>query len=146
MPRKPIQKYVVFISHSSKDKWIARQIDRLIREKGQSVSIETFLDEKDIAGGESIAESIRDNLRQCSELLVLFSRYSVDRPWVLIEVGAAWGLEKYIVAIIDKVTPEELPDIITPYKAIDLNNFDEYLSQLLKRAESRKYDSQKSKK
>jgi len=26
-----------------------------------------------------------------------------------------------------------MPDIITPYKAIDLNNFDEYLQQLLDR-------------
>ena len=64
---------------------------------------------------------------------MLLSRYSIDRPWVLIEIGAAWVLGKRIVAIIDKVTPEEMPDIITPYKAIDLNNFDEYLQQLLDR-------------
>lgn len=49
-------------------------------------------------------------------------------------MGAAWGLEKRIVTIIDKVAPEEMPDITAPYKAIDLNNFDEYLEQLIKRA------------
>jgi len=53
-------------------------------------------------------------------------------------VGAAWGLEKRIVAVIDKVTPEEMPDIIAQYKAIDLNNFDEYLKQLLKRVKGSK--------
>lgn len=42
-------------------------------------------------------------------------------------------LGKRITAIIDKVTPEEMPDIITPYKALDLNSFDEYLEQLLDR-------------
>jgi hypothetical protein len=124
---------LVFISHSEKDRWIARQIANLIEEKGRSYGIKTFLDEKDIVGGESIPEAIRNNIRACSEFLVLLSRYSIDRPWVLIEIGAAWALEKRIVAIIDKVTPEEMPDIIAPYKAIDLNNFDEYLQQLLDR-------------
>ena len=53
---------------------------------------------------------------------------------MLIEIGAAWVLGKRIVAIIDKVSPEEMPDVIAPYKAIDLNNFDEYLEQLMNRA------------
>lgn len=124
---------LVFISHSEKDRWIARQIANQIEEKGRSYGIKTFLDEKDIMGGESIPEAIRNNIRNCSEFLVLLSRYSIDRPWVLIEIGAAWVLGKRIVAIIDKVTPEEMPDIITPYKAVDLNSFDEYLQQLLDR-------------
>lgn len=129
---------LVFISHSEKDRWIARQIAALIEEKGRSYGLRTFLDEKDIVGGESIPESIRDGILECSEFLVLLSRYSIDRPWVLIEIGAAWVLGKHIVAIIDKVTPEEMPDIISPYKAVDLNNFDEYLEQLLNRVKESK--------
>jgi len=125
--------YLVFISHSEKDRWIARQMAVLIEEKCREHSVKTFLDEKDIAGGESIPESIRKNIQECSEFLVFLSRYSIDRPWVLIEIGAAWVLGKRITAIIDKVTPEEMPDIITPYKALDLNSFDEYLEQLLGR-------------
>jgi len=125
--------YLVFISHSEKDRWIAKQLAALIEEKCREHNIKTFLDEKDIAGGESIPESIRKNIRECSEFLVLLSRYSIDRPWVLIEIGAAWVLGKRITAIIDKVTPEEMPDIVTPYKALDLNSFDEYLEQLLDR-------------
>ena len=106
----------------------------LIEEKGKKCGVKTFLDEKDIESGESIPESIRQNLQECSEFLVLLIRYSIDRPWVLIEIGATWVLGKRIVAIIDKVTPEEMPDIITPYRAMDLNSFDEYLEQLFKRA------------
>lgn len=96
--------------------------------------VKTFLDEKDIEGGESIAESIRKNIQECDEFIALMTRYSVARPWILIEIGAAWGLQKRIVTIIDKVSPDEMPDITTAYKAIDLNDFDEYLEQLLKRA------------
>jgi hypothetical protein len=125
--------YVVFISHSSKDNFIAKQLDRLIKEKCRKHGVKTFLDEKDIKGGDLIAEIIKDNIQKCGELLVFVSRYSVDRPWVITEIGAAWGLDKRIVAIIDKVTPEEMPDIIIPYKAIDLNEFDKYLDELIER-------------
>jgi hypothetical protein len=31
--------------------------------------------------------------------------------------------EKHVVAIIDQVLPSEMPDVIAPYKAIDLNKF-----------------------
>jgi len=47
---------------------------------------------------------------------------------VLIEVGAAWGLRKPIIAIIDKIGPNEMPDIVSPNKAIDLNDFDQYIN------------------
>lgn len=133
------KRYLVFISHSEKDRWVARQMAALIEEQGKRYSIETFLDEKDIEGGESIPDSIRKNLQACDEFLVLLSRYSIDRPWVLIEIGAAWVLGKRITAIIDKVTPDEMPDIITPYKALDLNRFEQYLRELLNRVkEARK--------
>lgn len=131
--------YLLFISHSEKDRWIAKQMATIIEEKGRDYDVKTFLDEKDIAGGESIPESIRRNIQECDEFIVLLSRYSIDRPWVLIEIGAAWVLGKRIIAIIDKVTPEEMPDIIAPYKAIDLNSFEEYLEQLITRVkEARK--------
>jgi len=125
--------YLIFISHSTKDRWIARQMANAIEEKCQIYGVNTFLDEKDIEGGESIPESIRKNIVGCNEFIVLLSRYSVNRPWVLIEIGAAWGLKKRITAITDKISPDEMPDVIAPYKAIDLNDFGEYLQQLLKR-------------
>ena len=122
----------MFLSHSHKDRWIARQCARLIEEAAKP-RVEVFFDEKDIEGGQSIPDSIRTGIEECDEFVVLLSRYSKDRPWVLIEVGAAWGLRKPIVAIIDKIGPKEMPDILSPYKAIDLNDFDQYISQFLKR-------------
>jgi hypothetical protein len=38
-----------------------------------------------------------------------------------------------MVAIIDKLIPREIPEVINPYKAVDLNSFEEYLDQLLQR-------------
>ena len=125
--------YLVFVSHSEKDGWIANQIAAEIERKCRRYGVKTFLYEKHIAGGEAIPDSIRKNIQECDEFLVLLSRYSIDRPWVLVEIGGAWALEKPIVAIADKVSPDEMPDIMRPYKAIDLNNLDEYLEQLYRR-------------
>ena len=125
---------MVFISHSTKDRWIAKQIANLLEVRGRKQRVTTFLDERDILIGDSIPDTIRDNIRNCSEFLVLLSKNSINRPWVLIEISAAWGHGKRIIAIIDKVTPEEMPEIMLPYKAVDLNNLEEYIDQLLDRA------------
>ena len=132
------ESYLVFISHSVKDRWIARQIANLIDQKGKRYGIKTFLDEKDISGGDLIPEIIRKNIQMCSEFLVLLSNYSIKSNWVVAELGAAWGLEKRITAIIDNVTPKEMQDIISLYKAIDLNDFDQYILELINRAKEAK--------
>lgn len=126
--------YLVFISHSTLDRWIARQIAEILERRGHRYGVRVFLDERDIIIGDSIDETIRDNIENCNEFLVLLTRNSIDRPWVLIEISAAWGLRKRIVAIIDKVTPEEMPQIIIKHRAIDLNDIGSYIEQLLERA------------
>ena len=131
-------RYSVFLSHSSKDRWVARQMARLIEEAGRAQGIRTFLDEKDIRGGDSISQTIRANLRACSELVVLLTRNSVKREWVLVEIAGAWVLGKRVVAITDQVLPKELPDVIANCLAIDLNDFDTYLTDVLYRAKELK--------
>ena len=130
--------YLIFISHSTEDRWIAKQMANLIEAKGRRHGVKTFLDEKDIAGGQSIPEEIKKNLKACNEFVVLLSQDSINRPWVLIETGGAWSHDKHIVAITYKITPDEIPKVITQYKAIDLNNFDDYIEELLQRAKGAK--------
>jgi hypothetical protein len=109
-------------------------MSNLIEQHGKAGRVKTFLDEKDIQGGDIVQESIRAKLLECDEFVVLLSRYSIDRQWVLIEVGAAWVLNKRIIAITDKITPEEMPEITRPYKALDLNEFDRYLEEVVARS------------
>jgi hypothetical protein len=66
----------VFISHSSYDKWAARQISQQLEEKGH----DTFLDEKDITTGDSIDASIQKHLKSSDDLLILISPVSLKRP------------------------------------------------------------------
>ncbi len=127
-------KYLIFISHSTKDRWVARQIAKLISEKGAGHGIEVFLDEKDIEGGDIISDAIRKNIQECNEFLVLLTEASINSDWVLIELGATWGYEKRIIAIVDKIAPEQMPQVLNLNKAIELNNIDDYLKQVVNRA------------
>ena len=122
--------YLVFISHSSKDRWIARQMARLIEER----DIRTFFDEKDFQGGDRIPETIKKNIKECEELLVLLSSASVQSDWVKYEIAVAWALDKKLVPIVDKLSPEQMPVLPEQVKAVDLNDFDNYLNNLVERA------------
>ena len=103
---------------------------RLIEER----DIKTFLDEKDLQGGDLISETIRKKIQECDELLVLLNSYSAESDWAKFEIGAAWVLRKRIVPIVDNVSAEQMPVLPEQVQAVDLNDFDNYLEKLAKRA------------
>jgi hypothetical protein len=116
----------VFISHSTRDKWIARKISKELEALGAA----TFLDEKDIETGESIDEAIGDHLKESDELLMLVSPAALTSHWVLIEVGGAKALGKRLVPILLHVSPNDLPAPLTMYLARDLNDIDRYYDEV----------------
>jgi len=128
-PSKP--KFQVFVSHATADKWIATTFCEKIEATGAS----TFRDDRDIDGGDDIPEEIRSQIKQSREFVVLLTPESVDRQWVLLEVGAAWGWRKdyRIVPVLCHVTVDAIPDIIKGKKAFQINEFNQYLKELQKR-------------
>ncbi|MFM9116482.1 MAG: toll/interleukin-1 receptor domain-containing protein, partial [Planctomycetota bacterium] len=81
-------RYQVFVSHATSDKWIATSFcEKIDAIPGAS----TFRDDRDIHGGDKIPQSIRAAIAESRELVVLLTPDSIRRPWVLLEVGAAWG-------------------------------------------------------
>jgi hypothetical protein len=120
--------YLVFISHSSRDAWIAK----MMAEKVSTLGAEVWLDVKDLEGGDVITQKILDGLDACQEALVLVSPNSVGSQWVLFEIGAVWGQHKRITPILNNVTYEAIAPL-KEVKAIDLNDFDRFLTELGKR-------------
>jgi hypothetical protein len=116
----------VFVSHSSKDKWVARQISRLLETDGHT----TFLDEKDIKTGDSIDASIQVHLKDSDHLVILLSPASITSHWVFIELGGAKALGKKVVPILFHVGANEIPSAISQLLARDINEFDKYLEEL----------------
>ena len=125
----------IFISHSSQDLWVARQIAAEIRRLGA----ETFLDVADIAHGDDFEEEILKAEPGCSELLVLLTPWSLKRTWIWLEIGFFRHSRKRIVRVLYGLTAQEIstdPDVASVIKKLDmveLNNLDSYLTQLNKR-------------
>jgi len=119
----------IFISHSSRDKWIARKLSEEILQ----LDCETFLDEKDIETGESIDESIHEHLSDSDDFLLLLTPDSVKSHWVLIELGGALALKKKIIIILLYLGANDIPQPITKYLARDINEVDKYYKEIRKR-------------
>lgn len=104
----------------------------MMAEKASALGATAWLDVKDLEGGDLITDKILNGLDTCEEAVVLVSPNSVGSQWVVFEIGAAWGQHKRVTPILNNVSF----DAITPLKeikAIDLNDFDRFLSELGKR-------------
>ena len=128
---------LVFISHSGQDTWVAKQIAREIEACGAMA----FLDEAEIDAGADFEEDIRKFLERAHELIVLLTPWALERPYVWIELGAAWGRRIPIVALLLGITPGELqsragvPVMLKKRDLLELNDIDTYLVQLRRRVE-----------
>jgi hypothetical protein len=127
--------FQVFISHSSIDTWVARQLSRHVVDCGAI----TFLDEADIEYGDDFEERILAAARASEELLVLLTPWSIKRPYIWLEIGAVWGQGKRIVGILYGLTTSELvaqdgtPALLKRIDLVEINKIDVYLDQLKKR-------------
>lgn len=129
---------LVFVSHSGEDTWVARQIAREIASRGAK----PFLDEADIDVGAEFEEDIREFLDQADELLVLFTPWSLERPYVWAEIGAAWIRRIPIIVVLHGLSAREFqaqpnaPVFLKKRDIIRLNDIDQYFYQLANRMES----------
>ena len=104
------RKYQVFVSHATADKWLATTFCEKIEATGAT----TFRDDRDINGGDDIPDTIRKAIAQADEMVVLLTPASVNRPWVLMEIGAAWQKEPTmrIIGIRDHIEVEPIPAML----------------------------------
>ena len=130
--------YLVFVSHGGADTWVARQISR----ECLRVGAKTFLDEAQIGVGADFEEVIRDVLDQATELLVLLTPWSLERPYVWLELGAAWSRRISIVGVLHGITAADfqaksgVPVLLKKRNLIDINSIDRYFEELRVRVES----------
>jgi hypothetical protein len=121
-------RYIVFISHSSVDAWIAG----VMAEKIEELGAECWLDEKDLAGGDVIVEDIRRGINACDEALILISPNSVKSKWVPFEIGGLRQLERHVTPIFNNVKAQQM-EPLKDIKGVNLNDFEQFLAQLKRR-------------
>src|SRR2546428_509612 len=91
---------LIFVSHSGQDTWVARQLAKELTLCGAT----PFLDEADVDVGAEFEEDIRAFLDKADELLVLCTPWSLDRPYVWAEIGAAWIRRIPIIVVLHGLT------------------------------------------
>jgi TIR domain len=74
-----------FISHSSIDKPLARQVADEIRVRGHDV----WLDERDLGAGQPLGSTLSEALSDIDVFVIILTENSVASPWVLFELNQA---------------------------------------------------------
>lgn len=109
--------YDVFISYSTKDSAIAGEMVQILSGKG----LKCFKAEDTIHAGDLWSEDIRKALIRSKIILMILTPNSSKRPWVMIEAGAAWCLQKRIIPCVSFVEFDQLPEPITRHQARPMN-------------------------
>jgi hypothetical protein len=140
MKNRHSRRHLIFISHSSKDTWVAKQIAGRIIDAGAEV----FLDEAEIEVGEDFDQKILEFLDRADEMLVLITPWALQRPYVWAELGAAWGRRILIVGVLHGLTPADLqkrdgvPIFLKKRNLIDINSIDTYFQEVRRRVNVQK--------
>ena len=118
---KTKKSYKIFISNSSKNASIAKEISKKLKEVG----LKTYLAEEDLKVGDNIIEQLYKNLNDSSILLLLLSNESINSRFVNEEIDTAMKNKLSVLPIvIDKNI--KIPDKILNIKFLDWtdNNYD----------------------
>jgi nucleoside 2-deoxyribosyltransferase len=122
--------YIVFISHSFRDRDLAARVADLVRSNGAQV-VDWQLETED-----EIAPHITERLRQSDEVIVLITRHSARNPWLHWEIGQAVGLDKPITPVMDGIDPSDLPPPLNNLRAVSANNIEQLRAGLTERMSS----------
>lgn len=124
----------VFVSHASEDK--ERFVNRFairLRENG----VDAWLDKWEMLPGDSLVDKIfEEGLKDAQAVVVVLSRFSVEKPWVREELNAAvvkridTGSKLIPVVIDDCVVPEALKNTLWQ-RIEDLNSYQESFDRIL---------------
>jgi hypothetical protein len=133
--RRKKKQYRIFLSHATSDKFIAKAMCQQL----DAVGATTFRDDRDIDGGDDIPESIRKAITESDEFVVLLTTNSVNRPWVNLEIGAAWVWARLrIVVVLYNIGIDPIPAMMKSKKAIALNDFEQYVEDVASRIRAKK--------
>lgn len=101
-----------FISYTHLDSEIATEIKNELEERGFSC----FMAEKDILVSSIWEEDLQKALKNSKKIIIVITPRSKDKPWILLEVGAGWILDKPIIPLLMFIKPNDLVEPIKKYQ------------------------------
>ena len=111
----------IFISYYTRDRGLASRLSTMIR--WAFPYCETFVAGDNLIGGDSWKTVIKDNFIDCDVLIVLCSQASLQRQWVLSEIGAGWVKSKKTIPILlDGMNARDLPDLLSDFHGLSVTD------------------------
>ena len=123
---KPLTAHRVFVSHSSKDKELVRDIVRRLREAG----FESDVGSEDIRAGSDWKSAVRRRIREAETVLFLVTPESLASQWTMTELGIAEGLDRRVIPVTVGIAKRDLPAPLKTYRTVPFDRLDSAISQL----------------
>lgn len=90
----------VFISHAALDSELAQLVEQQIHVADKTVDVFRTTRVGQIPAGKEWLAFIQRNLRESEAYLVLLTPWSMARPWIAFETGAAWYSERVLIPVV----------------------------------------------
>jgi len=115
---EPSNRYDLFLSHGTPDKeWV-----RALQKKLEAEGLRAFLDEKELKPGGNWVIGLSDGLKNSRFLILIITRETLSRPWVVQEwtgYMAKYGpTGRIIPVLLDPREKIDLPPILCSIQAL----------------------------
>jgi hypothetical protein len=130
--KAPDTTYNVFISSSHKDRDLARDLARRLKEAG----VHSTYSELTLSAGSKYEKMFMELLKDADEIIPILSSNSVDNFWMMFEIGAASSLRKKITPVVVGLEKQDLPPVIKQLKYINYDKLSDYIANLERRAQA----------
>ena len=121
---EPSNRYDLFLSHGTPDKEWVRALQKELEAEG----LRAFLDEKELKPGDNFVIGLSDGLKNSRFLILIITRETLSRPWVVQEwtgYMAKYGPTGRIIPVL--LEPQEkidLPPILCSIQALQADDRD----------------------
>jgi hypothetical protein len=116
---KTESKAKVFVSHSGRDRAFADKLRRVLRLGS------VFVDDRGRMTGENWERRLRANLSESDVFVFVVTPDTFESRWQLQELGAAWALDKPIIAVAsDPKLLRELPVALSDKSSVTIDEID----------------------
>ncbi len=132
--------YQVFISSAPRDRDLAENLAQSIREAGAEVLSVAQTPDR----GETINFGLRRALKKADEIIFILTDRSLQNPYIIYEMGAAFSMRKRFTSILVGVEDSEIPPLIAQFPYLRYADLRRYLSELEQRAKLPDGDSPKA--
>jgi hypothetical protein len=115
----------VFISSSSHDEELARDLARRLRNAG--LEPVTFRDHSD---RDNWRKKLREKIRTADAVLILVTPEALKSPWMMTELGMAEGMDRVVVPVSAGVKARDLPLPLADFAIVPFDKVDDAIEML----------------